>query len=50
MCILRMVILLFPFLSLSNPTVYKEVRVLFFRKVKTGAELREKKRRLVGQF
>ena len=32
MCILRMVILLFPFLSLSNPTVYKEVRVLFFVK------------------
>ena len=27
MFILRMVILLFPFLSLSNPTVYKEVRV-----------------------
>ena len=44
MFILRMVIFYF-LSSLSNPTVYKEVRVL-----KKRVELREKKRSLVGRF
>ena len=39
-------ILLFPFISLPNPTVYKEVRVL----KKRLTENREEKRSSVGRF